>query len=60
MNQLRQHAKSHVAQLIGWLRAAGAAMLLFACVAPALAQDVAPAAPPQAVKVVPEASDAKI
>ena len=35
-------------------------MLLFTFVAPALAQDVAPAKPPQAVKVVPEASDAKI
>ena len=60
MTRLRQHPKSYVVQLIGWLRAAGVAMLLFACAAPALAQDVAPAAPPQAVKVVPEASDAKI
>lgn len=35
-------------------------LLLFACAAPALAEDVAPAVPPQAVKVVPEASDSKI
>ncbi len=39
---------------------AGLAVVLLACAAPALAQDVAPATPPQAVKVVPEASDAKI
>lgn len=42
------------------LRAKGLAVLLFACAAPALAQDVAPATPPQTVTVVPEASDAKI
>ena len=60
MTRLRQYAKRHLVQLIGSLRAAGVAMLLFACAAPALAQDVAPAVPPQAVKVVPEASDAKI
>ncbi len=42
------------------LRAAGLAVLLFACAAPALAQDVAPAPPRQAVAVVPEASDSKI
>jgi small-conductance mechanosensitive channel len=42
------------------LRAMGLAVLLFACAAPALAQDVAPATPRQAVTVVPEASDAKI
>ena len=35
-------------------------MVLLACAAPALAQEAAPAVPPQAVKVVPEASDAKI
>lgn len=60
MIRLRQHAQSHSGQLIGWLRAAGLAMLLFTCVLPALAEDVAPTASPQAVKVVPEASDAKI
>ena len=49
-----------VGPLDAWLRAAGVAMLLLACAASAQAQDVAPAAPPQAVKVVPEASDAKI
>src|SRR5665811_1047403 len=49
-----------VGPLDAWLRAAGGAMLLLACAASAQAQDVAPAAPPQAVKVVPEASDAKI
>lgn len=43
MTRLRQHAKSHLVQLIGWLRAAGVAILLFACAVPALAQDVAPA-----------------
>ena len=61
MIRFRQHARSHLVKLIGWLRAAGVALLLFNCVAPALAQDVAPAtSPQQAVKVVPEASDAKI
>lgn len=61
MTRLRQHPKSYLVQLIGCLRAAaGATMLLFVFAVPALAQDVAPTASPQAVKVVPEASDAKI
>jgi small-conductance mechanosensitive channel len=65
MTRLLRHPKSHVAQLIGWLRAAvmgatGGALLLFACAAPAAAQDLPPAAPRLAVTVVPEASDAKI
>tara|TARA_R110001592_G_scaffold15442_4_gene67299 strand:- start:2546 stop:3949 length:1404 start_codon:yes stop_codon:yes gene_type:complete len=60
MTQLHQHPKNYLVQLIGWLRTVGVATLLFACAAPALAQNVAPAAPPQAVAVVPEASDAKI
>jgi hypothetical protein len=60
MSRLRQHPKSHLVQVIGWLRAAGVTMLLLACAASVQAQDVAPAAPSQAVKVVPEASDAKI
>ena len=61
MTRLRPHPKSYLVQLIGCLRAALVAVLLFACPAPGLAQDVAPAVPPpQAVKVVPEASDAKI
>ncbi len=65
MTRLLQRPKSHLAQLIGWLWAAvlgatSVAMLLFACVAPAVAQDVAPEAPRRAVTVVPEASDAKI
>ena len=41
MSRLRQHPKSHLIQLIGWLRAAGVAMLLLACAASAQAQDVA-------------------
>ncbi|MEQ8860810.1 MAG: mechanosensitive ion channel family protein [Pseudomonadales bacterium] len=40
--------------------AAGVAVLLLACGAPAVAQDAAPAVPSQAVKIVPEASDPKI
>lgn len=65
MTQLLQHPKSHLVQLIGWLPVAmfgatGVAMLLFACATRAAAQDAAPAAPRQAVTVVPEASDAKI
>lgn len=46
--------------LLRMLRGAGFAILLFACTAPTLAQDVTPAAPRQPVTVVPEASDAKI
>ena len=46
--------------LLRMLRAAGFVILLFVCSAPTLGQDVAPAAPRQAVTVVPEASDTKI
>lgn len=60
MTQQRQHAKSHVAQLMKWVRATGGAILLLAFVVPAWAQDVAPAAPSPAVKVIPQASDEKI
>lgn len=60
MTGLRRHRKNYLVQLIGCLRVAGVTMLLLACAAPALAQNVAPVVPPQAVKVVPEASDTKI
>lgn len=60
MKRLHEHSKLHRARFIGWARAIGGALLLFACATPALAQNAAPAVPPQAVKVVPEASDEKI
>lgn len=60
MTRLRQLPKSYFVQLIGCLSAVGVGMLLFSYAAPALAQDVARAVPTQAVKIVPEASDAKI
>lgn len=60
MTRLHQHPKRYRVHLTGWLRCAGVFILLFACLGPAHARDVAPAVPPQAVKIVPEASDAKI
>lgn len=60
MTPLRQNPKAFLVRLVGCLRAAGVAMLLFVCASHALAQGVVPPVPPQAVKVVPEASDAKI
>jgi small-conductance mechanosensitive channel len=61
MIRLRHPSKSRLIGLKGGLCAAGLALLLWTCAAPALAQDVAPTAPTQQpVKVVPEASDAKI
>ena len=56
----RQHPKIHLFQIIGWPRVTGIGILLFTCAAPALAEETAPAVRQQAVKVVPEASDAKI
>lgn len=61
MIRLRYPSKSRLIGLKGGFRAAGLVLLLWTCAAPALAQDVAPSAPvQQPVKVVPEASDAKI
>lgn len=58
MTRLRQHPKRHLVQL---LRTVGLIMLLFTCATPVSAQEAASSAlPQQSVKVVPEASDAKI
>ncbi len=60
MIPFRQRPQNCLVQRMAELCAAVAAILLLTCVASAVAQEVAPAAPAQAVKVIPEASDAKI
>lgn len=60
MTPFHQYPKRYRVHLTGWLGCAGVLILLFACLGPAHARDIPPAAPQQDVKVVPEASDAKI
>ncbi len=61
MTRVRQHSRLSFIDIVARLRAVLQIAVLLTClVPPTMAQEVAPAAPPQAVKVIPEASDAKI
>jgi hypothetical protein len=61
MTRVRQHSRMSFIDIVARLWAAVQIAVLLSCfVPPAIAEEVAPVAPPQAIKVIPEASDAKI